>query len=266
MGQDVSHILEGWDFDPHELNVRVVAGRDGTPKIQMRVDLGLMQMEMTGRPDGQRPFGFDSLLDYYEHQSGEVGAGYVLTKEAVDELFREGWQFYQRYLCLFHLERYEPVVRDTDRNLRLFAFVRLHARRKRDQWRFDQYRPYVVLMNTRARAVLALGRNERLQALEEIDWGRRQIEEFLHEYEGTVDPTECFEMDFLNRWYDEMQAAPSKADLTRREPTAAEDLNGLRNRLQQAIATEDYEQAAVLRDKIRMLEQGSQGVGGPPSA
>ena len=32
----------------------------------MRIDLGLIQMELAGRPDGQRPDGFESLLDCYE--------------------------------------------------------------------------------------------------------------------------------------------------------------------------------------------------------
>ena len=37
----------------------------------MRVELGLLQMELTGRPDGVRPHGFDSLLDYFESKLKE---------------------------------------------------------------------------------------------------------------------------------------------------------------------------------------------------
>ena len=40
---------------------------------------------------------------------------------------REGVQYYHRYLAAFHLQRYDLVVRDTERNLRLFAFVVRHA-------------------------------------------------------------------------------------------------------------------------------------------
>ena len=41
--------------------------RRGRGKVQLRVDLGILQMEMNGRPDGHRPEGFESWLDYYEY-------------------------------------------------------------------------------------------------------------------------------------------------------------------------------------------------------
>ena len=61
-------MLKGWDYEPGTINVRKINGLDGEPKLQMRLDLGLLQMEMTGRPDGRRPHGSESLLDYYEKQ------------------------------------------------------------------------------------------------------------------------------------------------------------------------------------------------------
>src|SRR5256885_3582181 len=65
-GKDISVILKGWDYESGTINVRKVAGLDGSPKLQLRLDLGLLQMELTGRPDGQRPHGSESLLDYQE--------------------------------------------------------------------------------------------------------------------------------------------------------------------------------------------------------
>src|SRR5437764_8130492 len=66
ISKDISAVLKGWDYESGTINVRKVAGLDGVPKLQMRLDLGLLQMELTGRPDGQRPHGCESLLDYYE--------------------------------------------------------------------------------------------------------------------------------------------------------------------------------------------------------
>ena len=66
MSKDITSILAGWEFDPDELQVRIVAGDDGRDKIQMRIDLGLIQMELAGRPDGLSPAGFESLLELYE--------------------------------------------------------------------------------------------------------------------------------------------------------------------------------------------------------
>src|SRR5438874_4787656 len=75
--KDITPLLKGWDYEPGTINVRKISGADGQPKLQMRLDLGLLQMELTGRPDGVRPHGFDSLLDYFEaqlkkyHQDGD---------------------------------------------------------------------------------------------------------------------------------------------------------------------------------------------------
>src|SRR4028118_1173450 len=61
-GKDITPVLRGWDYEPGTSNVREGSGADGQPRLQMRLDLGLLQMELTGRPDGVRPHGFDSLL------------------------------------------------------------------------------------------------------------------------------------------------------------------------------------------------------------
>src|SRR2546430_17563413 len=69
--KDIVPLLKGWDYEPGTINVRKINGLDGKPKLQMRLDLGLLQMELTGRPDGATPHGHDSLLDYYEEQLRE---------------------------------------------------------------------------------------------------------------------------------------------------------------------------------------------------
>ena len=63
--KDIVPLLKGWDYEPGTINVRKINGLDGRQKLQMRLDLGLLQMELTGRPDGAKPHGFDSLLEYY---------------------------------------------------------------------------------------------------------------------------------------------------------------------------------------------------------
>src|SRR5215210_485488 len=69
--KDIVPLLKGWDYEPGTINVRKISGIDGAPKLQMRLDLGLLQMEMTGRPDGVRPHGCESLLEYFESQLKE---------------------------------------------------------------------------------------------------------------------------------------------------------------------------------------------------
>jgi hypothetical protein len=69
--KDITPFLKGWDYEPGTINVRKINGQDGLPKLQMRLDLGLLQMELSGRPDGAKPQGFESLLEYYEDQLEE---------------------------------------------------------------------------------------------------------------------------------------------------------------------------------------------------
>src|SRR5712692_7204898 len=65
MNFDISHILDQWEYQPGQVVVRRFIGRDGIEKIQLRVDLGLFQMNAHGRPDGKRPFGHPTLFDYF---------------------------------------------------------------------------------------------------------------------------------------------------------------------------------------------------------
>jgi len=249
---DIGAILAGWDFQPDDLQVRLITGDDGRDKIQMRVDLGVLQMECEGRPDGRRPHDRESLLDHHEALRDEaLAAGEDFVVDAADcaALMREGLQYYHRYLSAFHLQLYDLVARDTERNLRLFAFVSRHAARNRDKIEFDQYRPYVTMMNARALALKEMARDDRRAALARVDEGIRRIRDFLREYQQGDREGDCSELNFLLRW---------RGDLGREAP--ADPAARLEDELQLAVERESYEEAARLRDQIRLLraEQGSQ--------
>ena len=49
MNFDISHLLEQWEYQPGQVVVRRFVGKDGIEKIQLRVDLGLLQMNRQGR-------------------------------------------------------------------------------------------------------------------------------------------------------------------------------------------------------------------------
>jgi hypothetical protein len=250
LNRDLGPILAGWDYDPDEPQVRIVAGADGRDKLQMRIDLGLLQMELEGRPDGERPFGCESALEYYEACASRIEAGQEaapldllpLDGQACATLMREGLQYYHRYLALFHLQRYDLVARDTARNLRLFAFVVKHAGRTRDKVQFDQYRPYVTMMNARALALQALAKNDHGAALAKVDAGIAGIRAFLVEYQQSEDDVKCPELNFLLRW---------RRELERTRPMGP--VEQLEQQLDLAVATERFEEAARLRDQIQRL-------------
>ena len=243
MSKDITSVLAGWDYEPDELQVRIVTGDDGQDKIQMRIDLGLIQMEMDGRPDGQRPGGFDSALARHEARAAaEAGDDFALDSSACAELMREGLQYYHRYLAAFHLQRYDLVARDTERNLRLCAFVVRHATRQRDKVQFDQYRPYVTMMHARARAHQALARDDHRAALDRIDEGIEGIRTFLREYDQAEHEAECRELGFQLRWRHDVESDRPMGPVER-----------LEQQLELAVALEDYEEAARIRDQLHRL-------------
>jgi UvrB/uvrC motif len=248
MSQDLRPILAGWNFEPDRVQVRMITGDDGSDQIQMRIDLGVMQLEVDGRPDGERPEGYESMLERHEAAqtaAAAVGETYALGPDECAVLMREGIQYYHRYLSAFHLERYDLVARDTARNLRLFAFVVKHATRQRDRIEFDRYRPYVEMMHYRAKASEALGRGELPTALEHVDAGIQAIRRFLADYGQEDHEGECSELQFLLQW---------RKDLDRERPIGP--IERLEQQLEVSVKLENYEEAARIRDQIQRLRAG----------
>ena len=62
--EHIDHILNSWPYEPSTLSVRIRKGHDGRDVLQMRLDLGLLQLETSGRPDGTRPGGKNTYLDF----------------------------------------------------------------------------------------------------------------------------------------------------------------------------------------------------------
>ncbi|MCS6858910.1 MAG: UvrB/UvrC motif-containing protein [Abditibacteriales bacterium] len=252
MLKDITPILQGWDYDPEGVNVRKIIGKDGREKIQMRVDLGLIQMEMTGRPDGERPYGRESLLDYHlerlarHRERHGTDAGFRLSPRECEELRAEGTQYYFRYFSLYHLGDYAGVERDTNRNIRLFDLLRDYAEEESDRLSLEQYRPYILMMNTRARAHQSLEQGWTRRALQQIEEGIRKIEDFAQSYQREdFNAIAEYHIDGLREWAEHIRETDPLTATERR----------LRQELQEAVAREDYERAARLRDMIRRMSE-----------
>lgn len=250
MNPDIDPILDGWPFKPGEVNVRRIRGRDGREKIQLRLDLGLLQMETTGRPDGQRPYGFESLLEYHENALEEYivahgsAEGFSVDENDCELLRAEGTMYYHRYLAEFVLGDYESVQRDTRRNLRLFDFLSAFAATEYDQLACEQYRPYVLMMYARARARVEIRKNRPRRALAAIRRAIREIEahyeRFSREEEHAAETS--MELSVLRALEREILS------LLPRDPRER-----LTRQLQEAIRDERYEDAADIRDRLKRL-------------
>ncbi len=246
MSLDLNQILGDWPHEPGQIKVRKVMGTDGREKVQLRIDLGLIQMEMNGRPDGTRPKGCESLLHFHQNEAlkrESDGAAYQLNAEDCGELQQEGIQYYHRYLALYQLKDFETVVRDTQRNLDLFTFVAGHVDREELAQAFQQFRPYVLMMNTRAKAALEVDKDNYGVAISHIEKGREAITDFYSASGNPEAANESAEISFLEDLLEEVR---QKRPLTK--------LEKLKQELEAAIAHEAYEKAAQLRDAIRSLE------------
>jgi hypothetical protein len=245
MSLDLNSLLRGWPHENGAIKVRRVPGLDGKEKLQLRVDLGVLQMELTGRPDGLRPHNCESLLVYHQRCAEKAearGENYDLTPDQCNELQQEGIQYYHRYLSLFQLSDFDGVIRDTERNLELFSFVSEHADREELIWSFQQFRPYVLMMNTRAKASILLGEGRFAEAVREIERGRDAIHEFFQQANLPELASKSSEIAFLEEWLEEVK---SKRPLTK--------LELMQREMEVAIASELYERAAELRDAIKIL-------------
>ncbi len=70
--QDIDAILRDWPYQPGVISPRIVRTAGRRKVLQMRIELGLLQMEFTGRPDGERPGGKETYLEYISSQVGDV--------------------------------------------------------------------------------------------------------------------------------------------------------------------------------------------------
>jgi hypothetical protein len=242
MSLDLNDLLRDWPHEPGMIKVRKILGSDGKEKIQLRIDLGLIQMETLGRPDGVEPHDYESLLHYHQaraRRAAKKGENYTLGAEEIGELQQEGIQYYHRYISFFQLSDYQGVIRDTQRNLDMFAFVGKHAERPEMAQSVEQFTPYVLMMLTRAKASIEIEREEFAAAVAKIEEGLEKIRAFYEQAENPEAAANSAELGFLTEWLDEVKA---KQPLTK--------LEKMQREMDRAIADEAYERAAELRDRI----------------
>src|SRR5262245_22720917 len=70
---DLRDVLKSWPYDP-ENDARVTQGKDGREITQVRTPMGVEQYELEGRPDGERPHGMESALEYQLHRLEQAKA------------------------------------------------------------------------------------------------------------------------------------------------------------------------------------------------
>jgi hypothetical protein len=244
MRQDIDAILRGWDYKPGIVQARLVQAEGGRQVIQMRVELGVLQLESAGRPDGTRPHGFTTYHEYLEQQARiarQPGQDFVLSEEQCQEADREFMQFYHRRIGWMALRRYESAVADADHTLTFMDFVRDHAPDDEFTQAHEQYRGFVIFQRTQAAAARAVEQDQPERAIDEIGEGLKRLRTFFAAYE-----------------LEEQMEENGMVQQLRKMEQSLRKLHGiettLREQLDQAVAKEEYETAARLRDALKRRE------------
>lgn len=250
MRRDMDDTIQGWPYEPEpgEVIAREVKARDGRMVVQVRVELGVLQMEVGGRPDGTKPHGFATYLDYLRYRAagrGQAPGGkaptWAMAPEHCVEADREFVQYYHRRVAWLTLQRYDKALLDADHTLALMDFVCQHGIDEEYVSSHERFRGLVLFHRTQAAAALALERRKPEEAIDIVREGRDRL--IAHH----------------NRWSEEHEQAETP------NPPLIEQLHvleheirknfavekTLREQLDEAVAHEDYERAARLRDQIR---------------
>jgi len=248
MSKDITEILKDWPYDPED-NIRVVKVGDKREVMQVRQPMGIEQYELDGRPDGLRPEDMESFLEVINHRLSdhmrEYGSdqGFSIPPEDFLELQNEGILYYYRYLHLFQINDYSRTARDTNHNLDICELVENYAREESEPMSILQYKPYILRMNAVSQAMMSLHKNLNEIARKILEIALQQIEEM-----DEID-TPAFKFEKI-RSIQYLKSALRQVD---NQVSQDDPLDYLRQRLQDAIDIEDYEQAAELRDKIEEL-------------
>jgi hypothetical protein len=218
-----------------------VRTRTGREVIQVRVDLGMMQIETAGRPDGTQPHGFPTYFDYLQSLAAKAERAdreFTLSEEQSEEADREFTQFYHRRIAWLTLRAFDKAIADADHTLAFMDFIRDHAPNDEYRLAHEQYRGFVLFHRTQAAAASAVEAEDPEKAVDAILTGLRQIRSFFAEHDLEEQTEE-----------DGMVRQLRKLEKSLREMHGIEET--LQEQLDTAIANEEYERAARLRDALR---------------
>jgi hypothetical protein len=252
MNLDLDELLGGWQCADDELSARHVRGEDGADLVQLRVDLGVLQMVLDGRPDGQRYRGLPTVYAYFQH---EAQVGRDPSVDDWQELRREFQQYNYRRLALSSLADtalqdddaeggcscLRRALRDIDRCLAILARLQENG----DEWdgSLAMMLPTLVFNRARLRARLRGAEKRFDEAIEEAEKGAREL--------GTL---------LIETGFDDEQTEPNPAvDYLLQLSSRLRERHGivqtLREQLQEAVEREDFETAARLRDELRYRQR-----------
>jgi len=240
---DLDAVFQQWPFKPGAISARLVRTANGREVLQMRIEMGLLQMEMAGRPDGEKPGGETTYLDFIQKQALKEGETFALSASQCMELDREFLQFYQRRICCLALRQFARGMADANHTIALMDFAAKHSLNPEWTLSYEQYRPFVLFHRAQAAAMVELQRSGPEAAIEVLNTGLGEMKLLF----VRLEMEEQFDRDELVGQLVELKESLRQEYHVGR--TLAEQLAD-------AVAGEQYEYAAKLRDEIAQRRGG----------
>ena len=245
MRRDIDEALHGWpsNAEPGDVVAREIVARDGRKVLQIRVELGILQMEVEARPDGVRPHGFATYLDYLKNRAtkGSKSAEWKMSNEQAVEVDREFSQYYHRRVAWLTMQKYDKALLDADHSLDLMNFVQQYSGNPEYIDSHERFRGLVLFHRTQAAAALALERRKPDEAVDSVREGVERLTDHQRDWSTDTDR-------------DDTPNETLIAQLRVLEDEIRKNFEvekTLREQLDEAVADEDYERAARIRDQIR---------------
>ena len=230
MAVDLTSLLRDFPFEPGRVNARIVRGSDGRELLQIRVELGVLQMEVDGRPDGG-----PSML------AGLGRAPKALDTVQAASLRLELVQFQQRAVAFLAVGRARQAFADAEALLGGVQLMARHGPGNEREWA-ESARFSVLVLRTRCSVAMETEAGSTRQAARAIESGLEAMRDAA-ERVGIADG-----FDALG---DVIALRALRDSLVPQLPPAQR--SELEARLRAAILAENYELAAILRDELRLL-------------
>ena len=246
MRRDIDEALHGWpsNAEPGDVVAREIAARDGRKVLQIRVELGVLQMEVEGRPDGVRPHGYPTYLEYLQHRAAMKSAraaDWKMSAEHGVEVDREFSQYYHRRVAWLTLQRYDKALLDADHSLALMDFVLEYSASQEYIDTHERFRGLVLFHRTQAAAALALERRKPDEAIDSVRAGIGRLADHQRDWAADADRDDTPNETLVAQLRVLEEEIRKNFEV---EKTLGEQLD-------EAVADEDYERAAKIRDLIR---------------
>lgn len=242
---NIDSILRDWTYDPNAVSVRLTKGDDGREVIQMRVEMGVLQLETTGRPDGEQPEGYETFFDHLINEEIARGEDFEMTEDECMACDREFIQFYHRRVCWLALQQYDRAVMDADHTLGMMDMCRRHSPDEEWTLSHEQYRPFVMYHRIQANAMAKIVDDNAEAAVQSINSGLDELKEIFGDHE-------------LDEQFEDDELVVRLIELREQLRDQFDVGKTLHERLAEAVAAEQYELAANLRDELANRHGGPQ--------